>query len=210
MLNKIFKLASVVTIGILAAGAPGAAARTASRVSPKKGEIANVHVDEVAHLPLDGMHVNQMFVERLDNNKVYLYLQRPTKEAFAVVDVTNPDKPVLLSRDALQETAGSQVQPPAAGSALAIAFIPERSPASLSLATEPLPTETVQFLDMSDPKNVKSVRTITGVTSVYADDARKLVYLVNGDGLWIVRHFMPPSVHQCGSGDALNPLPDCQ
>ena len=127
-----------------------------------------------------------------------------------MVDVTNPDKPVLLSRDALQETAGSQVQPPAAGSALAIAFIPERSPAYLSPATEPLPTQTVQFLDMSDPKNVKSVRTITGVTSVYADDARKLVYLVNGDGLWIVRHFMPPSVHQCGSGDALNPLPNCQ
>jgi hypothetical protein len=204
MLNKIFKLASVVTIGILAAGASGAAARTASSESRKE------HVDEVAHLPLDGMHVNQMFVERLDNNKVYLYLQRPTKEALAVVDVTNPDKPVLLSRDALQETAGSQVQPPAAGSALAIAFIPERSPAYLSPATEPLPTQTVQFLDMSDPKNVKSVRTITGVTSVYADDARKLVYLVNGDGLWIVRHFMPRSVQQCSSGDALNPLPNCQ
>ena len=204
MLNKIFKLASVVTIGILAAGASGAAARTASSESRKE------HVDEVAHLPLDGMHVNQMFVERLDNNKVYLYLQRPTKEALAVVDVTNPDKPVLLSRDALQETAGSQVQPPAAGSALAIAFIPERSPAYLSPATEPLPTQTVQFLDMSDPKNVKSVRTITGVTSVYADDGRNLVYLVNGEGLWIVRHYMPPAEHLCGSGDALNPLPNCQ
>jgi len=210
MLIKIFKLASVVTIGILAAGAPGAAARTASSVSPKKGENANVHVDEVAHLPLDGMHVNEMFVERLDNNKVYLYLQRPTKEAFAVVDVTNPDKPVLLSRDALQETAGSEVQPPAAGSVLALAFIPERSPAYLSPAPEPLPTETVQFLDMSDPKNVKSVRKITGVTSVYADDARELVYLVNGEGLLIVRHYMPPSVHQCSSGDALSPLPNCQ
>jgi hypothetical protein len=204
MLNKIFKLASVVTIGILVAAAPGAAARTASSESPKE------HVDDVAHLPLDGMHVNQMFVERLDNNKVYLYLHRPTKEALAVVDVTNPDKPVLLSRDTLQETAGSQVQAPAAGSVLAVAFIPERSPAYLSLATEPLPTETVQFLDMSDPKNVKSVRTIPGVTSVYADDARKLVYLVNGEGLWIVRHYMPPSVHQCSSGDALNPLPNCQ
>jgi len=210
MLNKIFKLASVVTIGILAASATGAAARTASSVSPKKVENASVHVDELAHLPLDGMHVDQMFVERLDNNKVYLFLQRPTREAFAVVDVTNPDKPVLLSRDALQEPAGSQVQPPAAGSVLAVAFIPERSPADPSLATEPLPTETVQFLDMSDPKNVKNVRTIKGVTSVYADDARNLVYLVNGEGLWIVRHYMPPSVHQCSSGDALNPLPNCQ
>ena len=210
MLNKIFKLASVVTIGILAASAPGAAAPNASRVSPKRVENANVHVDEVAHLPLDGMHVNQMFVESLDNNKVYLYLQRPTEGTFAVLDVTNPHKPVLLSRGALQEPAGSRVQPPAAGSALAVAFIPEDSPAFPSAATEPLPTETVQFLDMSDPENVKSVRTISGVTSVYADDARNLVYLVNGEGLWIVRHYMPPTVHLCGSGDALNPLPNCQ
>ena len=78
------------------------------------------------------------------------------------------------------------------------------------LGTEPLPTETVQFLDMSDPENVKSMRTIKGVTSVYADDTRKLVYLVNGEGLWIVRHNMPLMVHECSSGDALNPLPNCQ
>jgi len=204
MLNKIFKLASVVAIGILAAGAPGAAARTTSSESPKE------HVDDVAHLPLDGMHVNEMFVESLDNNKVYLYLHRPSKETFAVVDVTNPHKPVLLSRDALQETAGSEVQPPAAGSVLALAFIPESSPASPSVGTEPLPTETVKFLDMSDPNNVTSVKTITGVTSVYADDAHELVYLVNEEGLWIVRHYMPPAEHLCGSGDALNPLPNCQ
>jgi hypothetical protein len=204
MLNKIFKLASVVAIGILAAGAPGAAARTASSESPKE------RVDDVAHLPLDGMQVNQMFVERLDNNKVYLYLQRPSKQAFAVVDVTNPDKPELLSREVLQEPAGSQVQPPADGSVLGIAFIPEGSPASPSLDTEPLPTETVQFLDMSDPENVTSVKTITGVTSVYADEAHELMYLVNEEGLWIVRHYMPPAEHECGSGDALNPLPNCQ
>ena len=204
MLNKIFKLASVMTIGILAAGAPRAAARTASSESPSE------HVDETAHLPLDGMHVNEMFVERLDNNKVYLYLQQPTRESFAVVDVTNPDKPVLLSRDALQESAGGQVQPPVEGSALALVFVPEGSHADPSQSTEPLPTETVKFLDMSDPKNVKSLRTVTGVTSVYEDDARNLVYLVNGEGLLIVRHYMPLPVHLCGSEDALNPLPNCQ
>jgi hypothetical protein len=204
MLSKILKLASVVAIGTLVAGAPRAAARTASSESPKE------HVDDVAHLPLDGMHVNQMFIESLDNHKVYLYLHQSAKEAFAVMDVTNPDKPVLLSRAALREPSGSQLQPPADGSVLGIVFIPERSPADASLGTEPLPTETVQFLDMSDPSNVKSLRTITGVTSVYADDARDLVYLVNGEGLWIVRHYMPLPVHECGSGDALNPLPNCQ
>src|ERR1700757_4943007 len=45
MLNKIFTLASVVTLGILAAGAPGAAARTSSSEPPKE------HVGEAGPLP---------------------------------------------------------------------------------------------------------------------------------------------------------------
>lgn len=187
------------------AGVSTATAHTTSSDSAKE------HVDSVAHLPLDGMRVNQMFVQRRDNNKVYLYLHRLTKQAFAVVDVTDPDKPVLITRDALQETLGSQVQPPATGSVLAVAFIPDRSPAyHPSPANEALPTETVQFLDMSNPRSVKTVKTFKGVTSVYPDDARKLVYLVNGEGLWIVRHHMTRPAHQCGSEDALNPLPNCQ
>jgi hypothetical protein len=49
--------------------------------------------------------------------------------------------------------------------------------------TPRLPTETIQFVDMSDPKNAKNVKTFEGVTSVYPDDGRKLVYLTNGDGI---------------------------
>src|SRR5260370_40974065 len=58
MLNKIFTLASVVTLGILAAGAPRAAGRTSSSEPPKE------HVDEAAHLPLGGIPGNEKFYER--------------------------------------------------------------------------------------------------------------------------------------------------
>jgi hypothetical protein len=198
---------SVFLAGVLLtipAGVPTAAAQTGN-------DSGKEHVDGLAHLPLDGMRVNQMFVQRRDNNKVYLYLHRATKEAFAVVDVTNPENPVLLSRNALEERAGSQVQAPAAGSVFTVAFIPDQRPAyQPSPDTKALPTETVQFLDMSDPKSVKAVKTFKGVTSVYPDDARKLVYLVNGEGLWIVRHHMTRPAHFCGSEDALTPLPNCQ
>ena len=40
--------------------------------------LSQEHVSVVAHLPLDRMHVNQMFVQRHDG-KFYLYLRRPTK-----------------------------------------------------------------------------------------------------------------------------------
>jgi hypothetical protein len=197
------RLAFLTTILLsLFAGVPSAAAQ-ASSGSPQE------HVKVVGHLPLDGMHVNQMFVQQRDH-KFFLYLHRPLKEVFALVDVTNPDKPILLNRDALKESPGSQVQPPAGGSVLALTVTPEGGPAHAAPTAVQLPTETVQFVDMSDPKSPTTVKTFKGVTSVLPDDARKVVYLVNGEGLWIVRHRMVRPMPLCTSADAMNPFPDCQ
>ena len=126
------------------------------------------------------------------------------------MDVSKPDKPVLLSRDALNEAPGSQVQPPVTGSVLALTVTPEGSAAHVMPATLKLPTETVQLVDMSNPKSAKSVKTFKGVTSVYPDNARKLVYLVNGDGLWIVSHHVIRPMPLCTSEQALTPLPECR
>jgi hypothetical protein len=167
------------------------------------------HVKVLTHLPLDGMHVNHMFLQQR-GNKFYLYLHRPTKEGFALVDVTNPDKPVLLSRDALKEPPGSQVLPPEGGSVLALTVTPEGSSAHAAPASVQLPTETIQFVDMSNPKSATTLKTFKGVTTVYSDDARKLVYLVNAEGLWIISHRMVRPLPLCNSEEALNPIPDCQ
>ncbi len=162
----------------------------------------------IAHLPLENMHVNQMFVQQR-GNKSYLYLHRPGKDAFAMVDVTKPNKPVLLSRDALKGSSQSRIAEPGGGSALAIAVTPEGAPAQAAPAA-PLPTETVRLVDMSDPKSAKSVKTFKGVTAMYPDDNRKLVYLVNGEGLWIISHRMVRPMPLCTSEDAMNPFADCQ
>jgi hypothetical protein len=162
----------------------------------------------LGHLPLSGMSVNQMFTQRR-GDKIYLFLHRPTKDAFAVVDVTNPNKPSLVSRDVLQEKSGEQVQT-APGSALAIAVTPESGAGQSAAPPVNLPTETVQLVDMSDPKNVKSLKKFTGVTSVYSDDGRKLIYLVNSEGLWVVGHHMTHPLPMCNSEASLTALPDCQ
>ena len=192
---------SAISLSLLV-GVPSAAAQTSSSSSQEQVKV-------LAHLPLDNMQVNQMFVQQRDN-KFYLYLHRPAKDAFALVDVSKPDKPVLLSRDAMNETPGSQVQPPAGGSVLALTVTPEGGTAHVVPAALKLPTETVQLVDMSNPKSAKSVKTFKGVTSVYPDDARKLVYLVNGDGLWIVSHRMIRPMPLCTSEQALTPLPECR
>jgi len=198
----------VSSLGVSSASAQGSSnPQTAGGLQMVSGQ---EHITVVGHIPLDGMSVNQMFVQQRNNNKVYLYLHRPTKQAYAVVDVTKPGDPVLLNRDALKQAKGERVEGPATGSVVAIAVTPENGTGSSATPAVQLSTETVQFVDMSDPKNPKSVKTFKGVTSVYPDDSRKLVYLVNGEGLWIVSHHMTHPLPMCNSEAALTSEPDCQ
>jgi hypothetical protein len=113
----------------------------------------------------------------------------------------------------MQESARTQVNPPAPGSVLAIAVKPDHTAqftAASATTAAKLPTQTVQLLDLSDPKNPKTLQTFEGVTSMYPDDAHKLLFLTNSEGLWIIRHHAIRPMPMCTSEDSLNPLPDCQ
>ena len=80
-----------------------------------------------------------------------------------VVDVSKPDKPNLLKRTAQpnQATSGNleMVSPD-----VAIAEAPEKKPTTLTSSSRP--TETVRVLDLSDPRNPKTLQEFNGVTSL--------------------------------------------
>jgi hypothetical protein len=52
---------------------------------------------------------------------------------------------------------------------------------------------------MSDPANPQQIQTFADVTSVVADDARGLIYLSNGEGLWVVQAKQPAKAEPLGS-----------
>ena len=160
------------------------------------------------HLDLPGMQVRNMFLQQR-GDKSYLYLRRADKNAFAIVDVTDPSKPVLIERRALEQPPGGSVDLPAPGSAFGISFVPDSSSGSASTSSAPLPTETIQLLDFSDPKHPKPVKTIKGVTSVAKDDGRRLVFIVNNEGLWVVSHHRNRPMPMCTTADAEKAEPDC-
>jgi hypothetical protein len=170
----------------------------------------------VAHLALPGMHVNQMFLQQRGDT-FYLFLHRPIKQAFALVDVSRPDKPVLVERAVMKEGAGTEVEMMKSEATLAVSVSPER-PAPAAGAPQPpaepaevkLPTETVRLIDLSDPKNPKVIKTFTGVTSMLPDDPRRLLFIVNNEGLWVVLHREEHFVPYCGSQSALMIQPNCQ
>ena len=137
----------------------------------------------IAHLPLPQATGNQMLLQK-ENGKEYLYVQQASKLGFMVVDVSKPDRPSLLKRTAQtsQATAGNMemVSPD-----VAIAETPEKKPNTLTNSTHP--TETVRVLDLSDPRNPKTLQEFNGVTSLLPDGIHGLIYLTNKEGLWILQ-----------------------
>jgi len=188
----------------------------ASRLAAQTNPATEESVKVVARLALPGIHVNQMFVQHRDD-KDYLYLHRPTRQAFALVDVTSPEKPVLLERAAMQGPASTNVDP--ANPSLAIAVAQENQGRAVEVRTSEkgqpaagagLPTETIRLMDLSNPKHPRVLKTFAGVTSFLPDDSRKLIYIVNQDGLTIVRHRQTRPMPLCMSADALTQEPNCQ
>ncbi len=166
----------------------------------------------IAHLPLPQATGSQMLLQK-ENAKQYLYVQQATKQGFMIVDVTKPEKPSLLKRTAEsnQSTAGNlqMVSPD-----VAIAEAPERTPATLTSSSHP--TETVRVLDLSDPRNPKTLETFNKVTSLLPDGGHGLIYLTNNEGLWILRYNRPAPLEParkkqpCDSESAIMAMPpDC-
>jgi hypothetical protein len=179
------------------------AAQSTSQTSSKE------KIEVVGHLELQGMHVKRIIVQQRDG-QYYLYLHRANKNAFAIVDVTDPNKPVLIDRAALQEPAGGSVELPAPGSVFGLAFAPDKGQSSMPDSSATLPTESVRLKDLTDPKHPKIVKTFDGVTSVTTDDGRKLVFIVNNEGLWIVKHYQKRPLPVCTSDADSAAFPQCQ
>lgn len=203
---NLFSLSAGLFVSILAF-AHGFAAQ------PPRAPQSQEQVTVTGHLDLQGMRVKQILMQQR-GDKRYLFLRRADKNAFAIVEVTNPAKPALVDRDALRQSAGENVDLPPSGSALAIAFVPDRSSGSAAPAAPAsaasLPTESVRLIDLTDPRHPKTIRTFNGVTSVATDEGRKLVFLANNEGLWIVSHHRERPLPMCTSESEIESMPDCQ
>ena len=150
----------------------------------------------VAHIALPGSAVRQIFFQG-ENDKRYLYLQQNVH--FTVVDVTDPQKPQIVDR-----VADSGARLAEVGSGLAIAVQSDQSGQGAP------PTQTIKLMDMSDPKNPRAVRTFTGVTGIYSDDVRHVIYLTNGEGLWVVKHSQSHRLPLCTSESEENTVVQCR
>jgi hypothetical protein len=163
----------------------------------------------IAHLPLSGPPAEKMFLQQ-QGRKQYLYVQQGGQEGFTIVDVSKPKRPKVLKQVPKQNIA-------MLGAGLAIT----EKPAAVFRAGNAWPNnegargggsvpDQVRVLDVSNPAHPKIVQTFNGVTSILPDDARGMVYVANGDGIWILSHQQILRRHMCSSSDAISSAePNC-
>jgi hypothetical protein len=152
-------------------------------------------ISVVAHLPLPGSAVRQIFLQQ-ENGKQFLYLQQNAH--FTVVDVTDAKNPRIVERIA---SAGKLTD---VGAGIAIAVQSDQS------AQASVPTQTIRLVDVSDPKNPHTAKKFDGVTSVYSEDGRQLIYLTNSEGLWVIKHYETFRLPFCTSESEENSVAQCQ
>ena len=168
-------------------------------VARDKKKQTGEEIKVLANLPLPDIQVNQLFVQEWDH-KSYLYLHQPKDDVYALVDVTKPEKPTLLNRTAAKPLEGTPGNSP-----LVISATEEKGTAPKAAPKE-LPAQTINFMDTTNPKEPKAIKSFKGVTAMYSDDTRKLVYLFNAEGLWIISHRNTTPLPVCGAGVT---SPDC-
>jgi hypothetical protein len=163
----------------------------------------------IAHVPLSGGSTQQMFLQQVGRRE-YLYLQQASSQGLTLIDVSKPAKPkvvthvprenltLVASGLAIAETPGSK----AAGSSGA----DENAEGTRGGGSAP---EQIRVLDVSDPAHPRTVQNFSGVTSILPDDARGLIYVANGDGIWILSHQQVLRRHLCSSSDEISPMPNC-
>ena len=171
----------------------------------------------IAPLPLSG-GAQQLFLQQ-EGRSQYLYVRQPSQRGVTVIDITKPERPKVVSQLPLENLT-------MVGSGLAIFETPENSATVRTSLGPPLgpllatgnaedacgngaALESVRVLDVSDPAHPRAVQNFDGVTSILHDSARNLIYIANGDGVWIVSHEQVLRRHECNSSDAMSPMPNC-
>ena len=125
----------------------------------------------IGHLAFDGTGVTQVTTGE-HWRKNYLYLNAAGK--ITVVDVTNGGHPAITSEYRHSDPA-AQVQV-VVGSAALLAD------------TQPAPhgPSSISIMSFADPAEPTVVRQFTKVTGFLIDSHRRLIYVVNNEGLWIL------------------------
>jgi hypothetical protein len=160
--------------GLLAAGSVVQVDATGVQVTASQDKAAQDQIEVVGHIALSGGNGSPVtgFLTTQHYNRSYLYVERAGAKVVTLIDVTKADRPSVIA-----DVAGNGLVSVAGTAAL----VTQESPRA---ASRP---ESLRIMNFADIEHPQIVREFTGVTAVARDDRRGLIFLANGDGVWILR-----------------------
>jgi hypothetical protein len=180
MWKQSYRLSSILFAGLVvcASVAPAKDKKVKTPPSPPKDEI-----EVVGHIPLAGGAVTR-FSSTQHYSSYYLYAEHGASTNVTLIDVTKVGQPSVLADVSYSPDGGSQSLLAVAGTAALV-----NSEAETSAAPAAAP-QTLKIMDFSDPQHPKVAREFTGVTAIGRNDPRGLIFVANGDGIWILKQHL--------------------
>jgi hypothetical protein len=143
-----------------------------------KSKGSNNQAQVVAHISFAGLSAVDMAMQKKVNDKYYLYVQHSKDQGISIIDISKPTDPKAIGVIPGPDPAkSSRMNVTGDLAIIAENGVPalRRSPADDDLI----------FWDLSNPAAPRVVQKFSGVVK-WLQDERDFVYVLNGDGLWVV------------------------
>jgi hypothetical protein len=131
----------------------------------------------VAHISFSGLSAVDMAMQKKVNDKYYLYVQHSKDQGISIIDISNPAQPKAVGIIPWPDPAvWSRMN--LTGDLAIIAeseVLPTRNPSNDDLV----------LWDLSNPAVPRVVQKFSGVVK-WLQDERNFIYVLNGEGLWVV------------------------
>jgi hypothetical protein len=154
-----------------------------------KGSDNQAHV--VAHILFSGLSAVDMAMQKKVNDKYYLYVEHSKDQGISIIDVSKPAQPKAIGVIPWPDPAVSSRMNLTGDLAIIAesAVLPMRSRTS---------NDDLVLWDLSNPAAPRVVQRFSGVVK-WLQDERNSIYVLNGDGLWVVSEPADRQPEQTGS-----------
>jgi hypothetical protein len=140
-----------------------------------KAPVESDRIEVIAHIPLSGPQVVHLTIGT-HWRRSYLYLDQGSGSPVTVFDVTHAAAPTRAAAlDIAKQEANGDISA-VVGTAVLV-----------TSAERLAPPQTITILSLANAEHPVVARQFLGVTAMVKDDSRRIIYLTNGDGLWVLR-----------------------
>jgi len=157
-----------------------------------KAKRSSDQAEVVAHISFNDLSAVDMAMQRKVNDKYYLYVQHSKDQGISIIDVSKPAQPKAVGVVPWPDPAVSS-RMNLVGNLAVIAE--NEGPPMRSRSSE----NDLVLWDMSNPAAPRVVQKFTAVVK-WLQDERNFIYVLNGDGLWVVSKPAARQPEQTDSG----------